>query len=80
MITIAISLLFGFAAFVALLCVTICVARGMAHARSILVELAQLDAATGRKVKSQKRPAISQSGQARNKVLSPLQQPLFAAS
>lgn len=55
MITIAISLLFGLAAFFALVSVVHATLRGVATGRAILDELARLDAAYGRRVSRQRR-------------------------
>lgn len=55
MITIAISLLFGLAAFAALIVVAHSILRGMASGRAILNEIAGLDAAYGRKVSRRRR-------------------------
>jgi len=55
MITIAISLLFGLAAFAALLVVAHSVLRGMASGRAILAEIAGIDTAYGRKVSLPRR-------------------------
>ncbi|TIX51935.1 hypothetical protein [Alteraurantiacibacter aquimixticola] len=55
MTAIAISLLFGFAAFVALAAVAWGIARGMTRGQEIMEELVRLDAATGRKVSRSRR-------------------------
>lgn len=57
LITIAISLLFGLAAFAALLTIGVSTLRGMKRGQEILAELAELDTRTGR--------AINQSGRVR---------------
>ncbi|GEM_PF-2846145 len=45
MIAVAISILFGFVAFAALLSAGVSLLRGVKHGRAILCELAELDAA-----------------------------------
>ena len=47
MISIAISILFGFAAFAALLSASVSVVRGVKAGQAILCDLAELDAAAG---------------------------------
>jgi hypothetical protein len=55
MITIAISMLFGLAAFAALVVVTYSVLRGIASGRAIQAEIAGIDTAYGRKVSRPRR-------------------------
>ncbi|GAA0281396.1 hypothetical protein GCM10009127_23330 [Alteraurantiacibacter aestuarii] len=66
MIAIAISLLFGFAAFAALTVISISLVRATLAARSMLAELAEIDAYNGR--------AVNRSGRARPAGLSLLRQ------
>lgn len=72
MITISISLLFGFAAFAALLTTGVSTVRGIMRGQQIMAELAELDSCAGHT--SSRGMAISRSGPARQVPFSPARQ------
>ncbi len=62
MLTIAISMLFGLAAFFALVAVVHAILRGVASGRAILGEISGIDRAYGRKVSRQRRRVREEFG------------------
>ena len=76
MITVAISMLFGFTAFAAIATIAMAITRGIARGQAILGELAELDAYAG---EARSRSHINRSGRGRPEVLvTQLQRPFSA--